>query len=105
MTESIKEQEVREELSSEMADKVSGGEVNSISTKLGPGSRHYRDLPPAPEKIPHAVNRPIPSSPSPAEPDDDNEDDTDNIENTNECGTQNIVNQGRDNKARGKIKF
>jgi len=40
-----------------------------------------------------------------AEPDGDNEDDTDNIENTNECGKQNIVNQGRNNKARGKIRF
>ena len=100
MTESIKEREIREELSSEAVDEVSGG---SRMIKRNDWGRPYcpeRRKPPVKETAPS----PAPSS-APAAPGDEIEEETDNIENTNENGTQNIVNQGRDNKAGGKVRF
>ena len=102
---SVKEQEIREEISTETADKVSGGKVESL--------RHNRDIPP-PERIQPAVNSPIPSSrpapapaptPAPAAPSGGTNHETDNINNTNIGGEQKIGNQGRENRIDGKVNF
>ena len=102
---SVKEQEIREEISTETADKVSGGKVESL--------RYNRDIP-SPERIQPAVNSPIPSSrpapaptptPAPAAPSGGTNQETDNIKNTNNGGEQKIGNQGRDNRIDGNVKF
>jgi len=100
---SVKEQEIREEISTETADKVSGGKVESL--------RHNRDIP-SPERIKPAVSSPIPSSrtapapaPAPAAPSGGTHHETDNINNTNIGGEQKIGNQGRDNRIDGKVNF
>ena len=97
MNENPKGQDIREELSTEMADKVSGGKVESL--------RHNRDIP-SPERIQPAVNSPIPSSrpapaPAPAAPGGGTQEENDNITNINNGGEQKIVNQGRNNTVKG----
>ena len=97
MNENPKGQDIREELSTEMADEVSGGKVESL--------RHNRDIP-SPERIQPAVNSPIPSSrpapaPAPAAPGGGTQEENDNITNINNGGEQKIVNQGRNNLVKG----
>ncbi len=100
MTESKKEQEAREELSTEMADEVSGGRK---VIKRNDGGRPY-----CPEKAKPAVVEPAPSSgpaPAPAAPGGSTHTKTDNIDNTNNGGVQKIGNQGRNNRIDGTVNF
>ena len=98
MNENPKGQDIREELSSEEVDKVSGGsriiKRNDGGLPYCPGKRK----PPVDESAPSAAPAP---APAPAAPGGGTQEENDNITNINNGGEQKIVNQGRNNSVKG----
>ena len=98
MNENPKGQDIREELSSEEVDKVSGG---SRIIKRNDGGLPYcpeKRKPPVDESAPSAAPAP---APAPAAPGGGTQEENDNITNINNGGEQKIVNQGRNNSVKG----